>query len=658
MKHLFLFGVILTPFYLMGMKPGCRTEHRVGTPINMGDNSQLHSVAESVRSTRAELHARPKIQHVPSFRLGIDQLACHWHNLQKAGDKQGLQAQYDQIKVKNRVTYQQKINLLEKILNHPVTAFLEKIRNGPFPEAFEAFYALRTECPFHKLVSTADPTERQVLEKARCDRIEQIGFDELDAARALFRTCYGAAVLFEDNPALVQSKPVEQKAEEPAIITSPIQSLKSRPPSPRSSGQDLKATTPSKVINFSPDVDARIEQRFAEIKQCETFEQCQEKVGAILESMKLSGELIPEQRRDLLVRGIKTYFKRLADPVGIVKDQLHSMMSVALVVCHISGFDEGHLDVAEILAQQQQMDAAFSGFSSENLSKITSEQWADLIATAAADLTFGMGVIKTVALLREIDAAGKAVGCIKLAKTLEERAVQSGIKLAKSVEDRLARAAVLGEEFVTCDGIVLHVPPELGEASVLKSGMQEGTKKLSACLPAEVARFEEIRSVVERLHPALHKNIDKIEELHQIIAKASGNVSKQKTGSLLRDINATKFQQLEELAGRFYESIRATTEDVIAISKNTGIPKNIIQRIKDHVFIEQHLLDGSQIGRFVVDLDMAASWRRLIDNKFVHSDLLLLQHELAEAFIMNGVEVSWRNAHDIVNKFYNWEISL
>jgi len=485
MKHSFFYVVLFAPFYLMGMRPSFHTEHRVGAPIYRVDNSQLHSAAESVRKTRAESHARPKIQHAPSFRLGIDQLTCHWRNLQKGGDKQALQAQYDKIKVKNRVTYQQKINVLEKILNHPVTAFLEKIRNGPHPEALDAFYALRSECSFHKLISTADLAERQLLEKVKSKRIEEMGFDELDAARALFRTCYGS-IPFEDNPALVQSKPVEQKTEAPAITSSPIQSLKSRPLSPRSSGQDWNTTTVLKVINISPDVDAHIQQRFSQITGCETFEQCQEKVGAILESMKLSGELIPEQRRDLLVRGIKTYFKRLADPVGMAKDQLHSMMSAALVVCHISGFDEGHLDVAEILAQQQQLDATFSGFSSENLSKITSEQWADLIATAAADLTFGMGVTKTVALLREIDAAGKAIGCVKLAQTLEEKAVQSGIKLAKSVEDRLARAAVLGEEAITCDGIVLHVPPELGEASVLKMAAEE-LNKVPASTAAQVA---------------------------------------------------------------------------------------------------------------------------------------------------------------------------
>jgi len=47
-----------------------------------------------------------------------------------------------------------------------------------------------------------------------------------------------------------------------------------------------------------------------------------------------------------------------------------------------------------------------------------------------------------------------------------------------------------------------------------------------------------------------------------------------------------------------------------------------------------------------------------MDNIFVHSDLMLLQHEYAESFIMNGIEVSWRTAHDIVIEFYDWNKSI
>jgi len=76
------------------------------------------------------------------------------------------------------------------------------------------------------------------------------------------------------------------------------------------------------------------------------------------------------------------------------------------------------------------------------------------------------------------------------------------------------------------------------------------------------------------------------------------------------------------------------------------------------VLIEEHLLEKNIIARFHPDFDMAAAWQRLIDNNFVQSDLLLLLHEYAESFIMNGIEVEWRTAHGVVIKFYNWDKSL
>ncbi|WNS43292.1 hypothetical protein [Paenibacillus sp. MMS20-IR301] len=42
-------------------------------------------------------------------------------------------------------------------------------------------------------------------------------------------------------------------------------------------------------------------------------------------------------------------------------------------------------------------------------------------------------------------------------------------------------------------------------------------------------------------------------------------------------------------ASKMYDSIRASTSDVQGISKNTGIAESRIQRIKDHVFNNEHI---------------------------------------------------------------------
>lgn len=84
---------------------------------------------------------------------------------------------------------------------------------------------------------------------------------------------------------------------------------------------------------------------------------------------------------------------------------------------------------------------------------------------------------------------------------------------------------------------------------------------------------------------------------------------------------------------------------------------DVIERIKKHVFLENHILHNG-IGKFAPDADMAAAWKRLIDNTFTQTDLLFLQHEYAESFIMNGLDIAWREAHDRVNQMYNWDILL
>jgi len=118
-----------------------------------------------------------------------------------------------------------------------------------------------------------------------------------------------------------------------------------------------------------------------------------------------------------------------------------------------------------------------------------------------------------------------------------------------------------------------------------------------------------------------------------------------------------KMEKIEAEVTHFYESIRATTDDITGIVKNTGISEGIIKQIKQNVFFDEHILiDG--IKRFAPQADMAAAWQRLMCGNFVHSDLLLLQHEYAESLIMKGLQIAYDPAHAFVDKLYNWKNAL
>jgi hypothetical protein len=67
----------------------------------------------------------------------------------------------------------------------------------------------------------------------------------------------------------------------------------------------------------------------------------------------------------------------------------------------------------------------------------------------------------------------------------------------------------------------------------------------------------------------------------------------------------------------------------------------------------EHILSNG-ISRFGPDLDMAEAWDRLIKSNFLQSDLRLLLHEYSELLIMGDKKISWRIAHDIVEKEFPW----
>lgn len=102
-----------------------------------------------------------------------------------------------------------------------------------------------------------------------------------------------------------------------------------------------------------------------------------------------------------------------------------------------------------------------------------------------------------------------------------------------------------------------------------------------------------------------------------------------------------------------YGSIRKRKTDVDKIAINTGYSKNIIQKIKDYLFISKHDLGGN-FKRFDPDFYIAQSWDRLTKGTIEEHDLTLLKHEIMEKELIdkgfNQIE-----AHKITSKKYNYQ---
>jgi hypothetical protein len=104
----------------------------------------------------------------------------------------------------------------------------------------------------------------------------------------------------------------------------------------------------------------------------------------------------------------------------------------------------------------------------------------------------------------------------------------------------------------------------------------------------------------------------------------------------------------EVYAPKAYQKIRET-DDLIKISKNTGLSQAKITKIKQHIFYKKHLLDDGY-RLFDPDPDIADAWLRLQKGTYNEQDLRLLEHEYFEARFEGIFQTDYRTAHNATIK--------
>lgn len=109
----------------------------------------------------------------------------------------------------------------------------------------------------------------------------------------------------------------------------------------------------------------------------------------------------------------------------------------------------------------------------------------------------------------------------------------------------------------------------------------------------------------------------------------------------------------DDEAESYYDTMRSTNDDVRAIAKSVGWTEYSIARIKQHVFLDKHILDDG-IRRFDADYNMAVAWQRLVNGKFLDRDVLLLKHEYLERVIEKKYNLTYREAHDRTTLKHDW----
>ena len=113
------------------------------------------------------------------------------------------------------------------------------------------------------------------------------------------------------------------------------------------------------------------------------------------------------------------------------------------------------------------------------------------------------------------------------------------------------------------------------------------------------------------------------------------------------------FEEQERTNKQLYAQIRARKYDCIHIAKNTGYKLKNIERIKQYLFYDRHILDTGY-KQFDPSHEIAVSWFRLtIGEKIQKHDITLLKHEFMES-ILEKKGYNYIEAHKKANKRYNY----
>jgi len=112
-------------------------------------------------------------------------------------------------------------------------------------------------------------------------------------------------------------------------------------------------------------------------------------------------------------------------------------------------------------------------------------------------------------------------------------------------------------------------------------------------------------------------------------------------------------------ADEAYSAIRNSTTDVGTIAENTGIKPSNIQKVKEHIFNDEHLLDRyeslgvpAEMRTFDSSAQIADAWKRLETGTHTPADIQMLRHETAEAWYMRKHGPSYDAAHSAAQRRY------
>ena len=144
-----------------------------------------------------------------------------------------------------------------------------------------------------------------------------------------------------------------------------------------------------------------------------------------------------------------------------------------------------------------------------------------------------------------------------------------------------------------------------------------------------------------------------------------GKALTAETDELSSTLKQTGGANQADPADEMYNAIRASETDVKNIAANTGFKESNVQKVKDHVFNDTHILDRhvdqgvpATQGRFDSNETQAEAWNRMEEGTHTEADITWMKHETAESWYEKKYNSGYSEAHDRVDGRWNgnpWE---
>ena len=145
----------------------------------------------------------------------------------------------------------------------------------------------------------------------------------------------------------------------------------------------------------------------------------------------------------------------------------------------------------------------------------------------------------------------------------------------------------------------------------------------------------------------IHAELEKQENNRKVEVMVGG-----KHYSLPNPYQESASELEDQLAGKLYGDIRKSETDIDQVAANLGYKRKNVQRVKDHVFNDEHRLDSyahlgepEEVKQFDPDLQQALAWMRLQEGTHTPEDLVWMKHEFAEHHHESTQDAGYSESH-------------